>query len=216
MNIDLNKLYSMQRSLDDSILKRFPKLKNECLLSKKTLALQVEIGELLQEFREFKFWSEDQEPRDGIVCDDCFGSGKFTKSYRAMGDDVILEHIELTYFCGKCKGTGEQSSPLLEEYVDGIHFFLSLGLEINMSQVLPNITKKKTILEQFTSVYVLISQFAIGVEIGDEEEYLQDDLSSAFGAFIGLGEMLGFTGEQVEHAYFAKNAVNHERQVNGY
>lgn len=34
--------------------------------------------------------------------------------------------------------------------------------------------------------------------------------------FIGLGEMLGFTWEQVEDAYYAKNKVNHERQNAGY
>jgi dimeric dUTPase (all-alpha-NTP-PPase superfamily) len=34
--------------------------------------------------------------------------------------------------------------------------------------------------------------------------------------FIHLGEMLGFTWEEVEEAYLRKNAVNHQRQNSGY
>src|SRR5699024_12342750 len=34
--------------------------------------------------------------------------------------------------------------------------------------------------------------------------------------FLKLGEMLGFTWEQIEESYFAKNKINHERQANGY
>ncbi|KFZ32146.1 dUTPase, partial [Anoxybacillus flavithermus] len=37
-----------------------------------------------------------------------------------------------------------------------------------------------------------------------------------FGKFLGLGEMLGFTWEQVEEAYMKKNAENHSRQERGY
>jgi dimeric dUTPase (all-alpha-NTP-PPase superfamily) len=35
-------------------------------------------------------------------------------------------------------------------------------------------------------------------------------------SFIVLGEMLGFTWEQIEKAYLRKNAVNHQRQESGY
>lgn len=34
--------------------------------------------------------------------------------------------------------------------------------------------------------------------------------------FLGLGEMLGFTWDEIEQAYYAKNKENHERQNNGY
>jgi dimeric dUTPase (all-alpha-NTP-PPase superfamily) len=40
-----------------------------------------------------------------------------------------------------------------------------------------------------------------------------DDL---FGNFINLGKLLGFTWDQVEKAYFEKNAINHQRQESGY
>jgi dimeric dUTPase (all-alpha-NTP-PPase superfamily) len=33
---------------------------------------------------------------------------------------------------------------------------------------------------------------------------------------LSLGEFLGFTGEEIEQAYFAKNKINHVRQETGY
>jgi dimeric dUTPase (all-alpha-NTP-PPase superfamily) len=37
-----------------------------------------------------------------------------------------------------------------------------------------------------------------------------------FAAYLNLGEMLGFTEEQIEQAYFEKNKINHQRQEVGY
>lgn len=215
MNIDLEKLYNMQKTLDERIKKQ-KDLGDVSTVSEKVLALFVELGELANEWRGFKFWSEDQEPRNGTSCGLCLGAGSYVKTTTAFCDDSITEKIKEETACEACKGTGEQISSLLEEYVDGIHFFLSLGLDIGMTEKPTSIVRQKTILKQFTTVYILISNFSVSVENGDKEEYLRDDLSDAFGAYIRLGKMIGFTGEQVERAYFAKNAVNHERQVNGY
>ena len=37
-----------------------------------------------------------------------------------------------------------------------------------------------------------------------------------WGAFMGLGEMLGFDWDEVEAAYLRKNEINHLRQAEGY
>lgn len=42
------------------------------------------------------------------------------------------------------------------------------------------------------------------------------DTQKGLELYIGLGEMLGFTWDQIEEAYYAKNKVNHERQNTGY
>lgn len=59
--MDLKKLFSVQKVLRDRInyneSDRFDKL---------VLALLVEVGELAQEWRGFKFWSKDQEPRTRV------------------------------------------------------------------------------------------------------------------------------------------------------
>ena len=51
--------FKAQKKLDDHIIQE-KGLQGQDLLDKKILALQVELGELCQEWRGFKFWSEDR------------------------------------------------------------------------------------------------------------------------------------------------------------
>lgn len=99
-------------------------------------------------------------------------------------------------------------NPLLEEYVDGLHFVLELGIEIHwcfMKFVFDNKFREKTIDKQFLRVMEL----AINMQ---HDDYYYGLLNS----FVHLGEMLGFTWEQIEQAYFEKNQINHRRQDDGY
>ncbi len=57
MNWEL--LFQSQKQLDDHIEKE-KGLQGQDLLDKKILALQVELGELANEWRWFKFWSNNQ------------------------------------------------------------------------------------------------------------------------------------------------------------
>ncbi len=78
----------MQQALDSHIEEKH-QLQNEDLFTRKTLALLVEIGELANETRCFKFWSVKPASEKQVV---------------------------------------------LEEFVDGIHFILSLGIECGFHQ----------------------------------------------------------------------------------
>src|SRR5690625_2941081 len=110
--MNLSKLFPIQKKLDDRIVKE-KGLEGQDLLDEKILALQVELGELANEWRGFKFWSEDQSPNI-IYCHACNGYGYFDSTYQEA--------------CGYCHATGIQESPLLEEYVDCLHFMLSILL----------------------------------------------------------------------------------------
>ncbi|MDQ4683029.1 dUTP diphosphatase, partial [Stenotrophomonas maltophilia group sp. RNC7] len=59
--MNLGELFEMQRKLDEHIV-REKGLDGQDLLPKKILALQVELGELSNEWRGFKFWSNNQNP----------------------------------------------------------------------------------------------------------------------------------------------------------
>jgi len=179
--LNLNKLFQMQKVLDKKILERFPKLKNEDLLPKKILALQVELGELANEWRGFKFWSKNQAPR--IIA--------------LKGSTMNYEYKEFY-------------NPLLEEYVDGIHFILSIGndLKIDIREWSIEPFKNKTILDQFSQTYQVISDL--------QYDPNKIDLVIVLEHFIVLGEMLGFTWLEIEQAYYEKNAINHTRQDNLY
>ena len=214
--MNLQKLFEMQAKLDAHIEQEHPVQEGEDRLAKKILALQVELGELCNCWRGFKFWSHDQEPRTTDKCEMCDGLGNdiyFAGSY----DNGTLQ--ECSEVCEYCDGTGDDDSknPLLEEFVDCLHFILSIGLEITEPDMLDlkrfNLEKADNITEQFLWLMA---------DVTDLYNCLYNDGNSKLAyeflllRFIHLGEMLGFTWEQIEESYFEKNRINHERQNNGY
>jgi dimeric dUTPase (all-alpha-NTP-PPase superfamily) len=162
--VNLSKLFKMQQVLDTKIETKH-QLQNEALIERKILALLVEVGELANETRCFKFWS--LKPPAPI--------------------DVILE-----------------------EYVDGVHFILSLGLELNVDPTLNivDIQAERSVTEQFLHVYDMISEF--------KEDQSITIYKKMFEEYLFLGKLLGFSNKQVEEAYVSKNEVNHVRQQQGY
>jgi dimeric dUTPase (all-alpha-NTP-PPase superfamily) len=157
------------------------------------LALQVELGECANEWRGFKFWSNDQEPRKKATKQGKTATGKPARH--------LVEH-----------------NPLLEEYVDCLHFILSIGIELRMNiedinVALEDFSKWVNIEKQFNYIFHLVSYLPLTVTTRDINEIYYKSLVTNF---VGLGQLLGFTWEEVEEAYFNKNKINHERQANGY
>lgn len=60
--MNLEKMFEMQKELDNRIIKE-KGLEGRDLLPGLILALQVELAECANEWRGFKFWSNDQQPR---------------------------------------------------------------------------------------------------------------------------------------------------------
>jgi dimeric dUTPase (all-alpha-NTP-PPase superfamily) len=155
--------------------------------NKLILALLVELGECANEWRGFKFWSTNQSPR--------------TRKARAPYMDL---------------DDADFYNPLLEEFVDKLHFILELGLEVGVETVemvyFGNQFKCDSITEQFIELNRRV------VELWDtgsmeNKRFYWDRL---FLVFAELGEMLGFTWDEIEQAYFTKNKINHVRQETGY
>jgi dimeric dUTPase (all-alpha-NTP-PPase superfamily) len=163
--MDLSILYSLQRQLDERIEKQHG-LQGEDLFDKKVLALLVEIGELANETRCFKFWSvKPSSPQEKV----------------------------------------------LEEYVDGLHFILSLGLECGfMRSSSPQQTNGNgaQLVERFLRVFWAVDEF--------RKTKSQQSYDHLLTEYLQLGEQLGFSFTQIEQAYIRKNKVNHERQNQNY
>jgi dimeric dUTPase (all-alpha-NTP-PPase superfamily) len=105
----------------------------------------------------------------------------------------------------------------LEELVDCLHFILSIGLDLNFETeaffgkyTSPNLTR------QFNFVFQDVSELSESILEDFPEEDIAEDFYELVCEFIGLADMLGFTWDQVEQAYLAKNKINHERQESGY
>ena len=103
----------------------------------------------------------------------------------------------------------EQLDIVLDEYVDGLHFFLSLGIDIGVSKKEYNHTKHAiNLTEQVLEVYRLATIF---YKKQDEKSYIK-----AFQAFINITPLLKVRWSTVEKAYYKKLGENYHRQDTNY
>lgn len=219
MTINLTELFEVQRKLDAEIEKKHPTVPGEDRLAKRILALQVELGECANEWRGFKFWSNRQEPNlvYQTTCDPASATHHYCDECKGVvSNENTNKHYEI------CEGDlypMKSKNPLLEEYVDCLHFVLSIGnglnFDIQMLEQMISPKKMKNLADQFlwtnrglTNLYEAHRDMT---PTSRPHYYLL-----LFDAIMGLGEMLGFTWEQVTDAYISKNKTNWERQANGY
>lgn len=158
------KLFKVQKDLDTYIEENHGLTNAENLFEDRCLALLVELGELANETRCFKFWSK-----------------------KARSETAII----------------------LEEYVDGIHFILSIGIVKDLEFSGATLAKTdSTETEQFHKVFAACIAFqAVPTE---------DNYHALFTDYLQLGALLGFNEADIQTAYYEKNAVNYERQDEGY
>ena len=161
------KISQMQNKLDVSIKEKFD-LTCQTTRTRRILATQVELAELANETRCFKYWST--------------------------------------------KGPAKRST-ILEEYADGIHFLVSLGISYGFdfqSKDLFDIAKKSEVdlTDQFLDMFQQVAK-------------LKDDTTTmmwekTFLMYITIGYSLGFSKEDIVDYYIKKNEKNHDRQANNY
>lgn len=162
-NIDLTKLYEHQAQLDAHI-QATHQVDYASTRQKRLLALLVELGELANETRVFKFWS--LKPRSS--------------------DEVILD-----------------------EYADGLHFLLSLGIEAQSQKKIYTISQDSLdTVQSFLSAYASIHQLQSSFNAKHLEEAMQ--------RYLDLIQSLGYSVQQVLEAYEKKLQVNYVRQQNHY
>ena len=156
----------MQQKLDEYIQKK-QSLEEEDLFEQKVLALIVELSELANETRSFKFWSLKTEKNE---------------------------------------------SAILEEYVDCLHFILSLGIEKGHYFNRDSSSKKPTVhrfkVDQFNQLFEQCIVF--------KQEPTKENYFTLFEHFLHLGTLLGYDEKDIHRAYFEKNKVNFSRQDEGY
>lgn len=218
--MNLSKLFDMQRELDKKIIEE-KNIGDMDRLPYLILALQVELGECANEWRGFKYWSKDRESRS-LIHRNCsekeaeyFECGICHKKY-----DPLIASVN-DYECGPCNNVligFNTVNPLLEEYVDCLHFILSIGNELGFQNELKFENIHEDIvdtLEAFSHSFNWISSldYAISNYGFDVQKKAYQRLIDVF---LALGFYLYFPWPQVEQAYISKNKVNHQRQDNGY
>lgn len=98
---------------------------------------------------------------------------------------------------------------ILEEYVDCLHFILTLGLDAGFTDVEPRLgVQDMDLTSHFIDIFLCVNEM-LSVSSKNSYEILLED-------FYSLGLALGFTGIEVQEAYMVKNLVNHQRQDEHY
>lgn len=161
---NLKKLVEQQKKLDEAIANSKKITANTEIITKKIIALLVELGEFINEERSFKYWSN--------------------------------------------KPSSEKSI-LLEEYVDGIHFTISLGININFNF---EIYEFNFINNDIISAYILCFENILQFNSRKDENNYKIMLDS----FFSIGKVLNFSEEEIIEAYSLKNKINFIRQENNY
>ena len=103
----------------------------------------------------------------------------------------------------------ESKDVVLDEYADGLHFFLSLGIIIGSPKMDYEITKPDNDLsDQFLKLYKEIAIF--------KDEPTEDNFEQAFSTFFNILPLIGYTYKDLEEAYYKKLGTNYVRQETNY
>ncbi|WP_330937740.1 dUTP diphosphatase [Bacillus amyloliquefaciens] len=227
--MNLQKMFEMQKVLDDRIIKE-KGLEGQDLLPNLILALQVELAECANEWRGFKHWSNNQKPRTKVSTN--VGANPENAAFFRCENHYCGENLNKDDFkhlldpdyeiCPVCN-VGDvtafrDKNPLLEEYVDCLHFILSIGNRLgwNDTDTIDGVVVQHLISEKgfdTAKTFSCLLSIAYGFHFSNVEKRTYISL---FTTFFELGSKLGFKWEQIEAAYMDKNAVNHQRQREGY
>lgn len=158
----LEKFYLLQEKLDNHIFENKNKNRPETL-NARILAATIELAEIANEVKSFKFWSNKGMDREKAI----------------------------------------------EEYVDVLHFLLSIGIDLNHR------LEESAFLEinlDFTDLFLkLFDLFSHLNQNTTKESYEQVMLY-----FFTLAKKLEISDELIESQYLKKHEINYERQRNGY
>ena len=163
MEINLEELYQLQAGLDQDIADKHG-VTYESTHSRRLLALIVELGELANETRCFKYWSNKGASAKEIVMD---------------------------------------------EYADGLHFLLSLGIPLHARKYKYELKgTKEDLTLQFHHLYQSATRLL--------NDYTLEAYEDCFQKYLNLAVDLGSSADDIVYAYKSKLAVNYHRQETNY
>lgn len=223
--MNITKMLEMQNVLDTKIEteKKLTWTPEERFVNT-VVALLTELAEFANEGRWFKVWSLNKEPNTykQVECSFCWGTGD--ENYEAVQEDAEGNGGHEYITCSDCDGKGYtgDTNPLLEEYVDCVHYFLSLANQKGWQNLMGEYEEDmEKVRQDGLSVFGGLNKAFIEINywltkcVMDKE--VNRNFQYAWFAFLSIG-MIGFnlTPEQIEAEYLKKNKINHSRQKNGY
>lgn len=162
-------LFQLQKELDNKIIEKRG-LQNVPLFQEKKLSFRDELSELLHVWRGHKYWSANNKP--------------ITKAVRNEGQ--MMEEDKEYY------------NPLLDEFVDALHFALSIGLEREWNKYIDAFVvrnskgnTKTEIIDVFNDLY-------------ENKLWTAAHYKTLMNDLAYLGAALGFSAIEIYNAYLEK------------
>ena len=98
---------------------------------------------------------------------------------------------------------------ILDEYADGLHFLLSLGIPLGVDHYRHYF---KVEVKDLTEALLNVYENALKLR----EEYTVEQYAKTFGSYLNLIPLFDYSVEEVGKAYLAKLNGNHKRQEDHY
>ena len=106
-------------------------------------------------------------------------------------------------------GSTDSSPAILDEYADGLHFLLSLGIPLGVSEYKHYFhVVEKDLSKAIVKVYEDVSAL--------HEDYTVENYAKAFRDYLNIIPLFDYSSEEVIAAYKQKCGQNHIRQETHY
>lgn len=215
--VDLVEIFKKQDELNRKTAAKheeYSKLSRDELTQLYAFSALCELGEMSNEWGQFKIWKTNRKENRKTLCTKCNGKGEI------YGDS-----------CQYCEGGF--TNPLREEYIDVVHFVVSvaIGFDLDPEEFMKKFKRKEvTASNTYKLIRVLYKYLVYADVLIDELQNLPnteklvknnqierlDVAEKLIDKLLHLGYSLGFDDEEIESAYFDKHKVNHIRQQNHY
>lgn len=133
---------------------------------------------------------------------------------------VVALEVELSEFANEMRffkfwsKKGPDYEKALEEFVDSLHFFISLANDLGIEEpAMPHGASEGK--ESIETVYTKCKQWVLDITKATDREK-QDAWHGAYGYFQQMASMCGFSEKDIAEGYVNKMGTNYRRQEQNY
>jgi dimeric dUTPase (all-alpha-NTP-PPase superfamily) len=183
--LDFSEIYNLQQEFDQTLIQDKELVPGE-LFDKKLLAVKAELGELANEHRGFKFWSENQKPSYTKV--------EELDAHQVRESNPLLEEYAdcIKFSLSLAADLGIEASGLYDWYPE---------------------PEDSDTVRTFNLAYYYISVLSVTADRSLQRNYFQNFFLNLVA--LGLNHF-EFTEEQIIEAFKEKHQVNYKRLETGY
>lgn len=136
-----------------------------------------------------------------------------------LNDKFLALMIEIAEFANEQRcfkywssKSASEKSILLEEYIDGFHFIISI---VNSCNLATEILTFKTNFQDYQNLTLaFLDLFATTLKLQERKDLAT--FEKWFNIYYTIGHKCNFTSDDIFNAYLAKNKINHSRQEQNY